>query len=153
MIHFEKTGDIFKSGAQTLIVPVNTVGVMGCGLALAFANRFEGLLEAYKKACFDGTITTKGFFVFDVSEDKKILCFPTKRHWKNPSKIEWIDSGLERLVKDYEKYGIRSVAVPALGCGYGELEWENVRALIHLHLAPLTLKVGVYIPWDKKISS
>lgn len=146
MIIFELRGDIFKCQAQTLVCPVNTVGVMGNGLARAFRDRFEGLYEAFQEACADGTFTTRGFFLYEFSEERKILCFPTKRHWKNDSKLEWIDKGLARIVKDYERLGITSLAVPALGCGKGNLEWPPVRALIYDHLDPIDLKIGLFPP-------
>lgn len=146
MIHFEIPGDIFKCQAQTLVCPVNTVGVMGNGLARAFRDRFEGLYEAFQKACENGTFSNCGFFLYHFSDTRKILCFPTKRHWKNDSRIEWIDKGLERIVKDYERLGITSLAVPPLGCGKGNLKWEDVRPLIYHHLDPIDIKVGVFPP-------
>ena len=147
MILLKKGGDLFQSTAQTLVVPVNTVGTLGCGLAKAFDLRFDGLLAAYKKACWNGTFATRGLFVFNVSEERKVLCFPTKRHWSQPSKLSWLDHSLGKLATDYESYGITSLAIPALGCGYGQLKWETVLPLIKEHLDSLTIDIEVYAPW------
>lgn len=150
MIEFEEVADIFESGAQTLVCPVNTMGVMGAGLALVFKIRFPGLLKAYKKACRDGVFQKEGIFVYDYSPTRKILCFPTKRHWAHPSKLIWIDQGLRVIAKDFGKYGITSLAIPAIGCGKGQLKWEDVSPLIDQYLDPLDLKVGVYLPFPEK---
>lgn len=146
MIIFKNSGDIFKSQAQTLVAPVNTYGVMGNGLALAFKNRYPGLDAAYKKACRYGVFKQKGYSLFRFSETRNILCFPTKKDWRNPSELIWIDISLEAIVRDFEECGITSLAVPALGCGKGQLEWEHVLPLIQHHLDPLPIDVEIYTP-------
>ena len=146
MIVYEERADLLRSGFQTLVCPVNVVGIMGNGLALAFKLRYPGLLEAYRKACLAGVFSDQGFFVYDVSETRKILCLPTKRHWRNPSKLEWIDEALKRVAKDFSKHGITSLGIPAIGCGKGQLEWEAVRPLILKHLEPIELQVGIFAP-------
>lgn len=146
MIVFEEEADIFQSNAQTLVCPVNTVGVMGNGLALAFRLRFPGLLEAYQRACRMDVFVKKGYFLFDYSPDRKIWCFPTKRHWSRPSRLEWIDQGLLAIVNNWQREGINSLAIPAVGCGKGQLDWETVSKIIDERLEPLELKVGVYLP-------
>lgn len=139
-------GNILESKAQTLITTVNTVGVMGKGLALAFKESFPGLYPSYKQACDRGIFKRDGFFVYEVDGSRKIVCMPTKRHWRYPSKIEWIDESLYRLAHDYMKYGITSLAVPALGCGEGRLKWEDVYPLIVRYLDRIEIPVAVYLP-------
>jgi len=138
----ERKISIFDSTMQTITVPVNTFAIMGNGLALAFKNRYPTLYPAYVNACKDELFTKEGLFVFN-SEDKRILCFPTKRHWKNPSKIEWIEEGLQLLSLHYAWYGIESISLPALGCGQGGLDYELVRALVYryLDLHPLSVEL------------
>jgi O-acetyl-ADP-ribose deacetylase (regulator of RNase III) len=147
MIIAESTGNILNDVSQALVCPVNTVGTLGKGLALEFKNRWPKLLYPYRNACFDGTFNRDGIFVHDVEEDKKVVCFPTKRHWRYKSRIEWIDRGLMYLSRDYEKHGITSLAIPAVGCGEGGLEWEMVYNLIKIWLGEKhPLPVTVYLP-------
>lgn len=147
MIVFEKRMDIFKCEMQTLVVPVNTAGVMGNGLARAFRDRVPDLNEAYQRACRNNIFKYKGFFVFDVRPGLKILCFPTKRRWQDDSKLEWIIEGLERIASDYKKYSITSIAIPAIGCGKGNLDWTDVHPLIRDILGPSELQVGIILPY------
>ena len=147
MILYEERADIFKSGFQTLVNPVNTYGTMGAGLAKKFARRFPGLETAYKQAINRNVFVRKGIFVYAVPDsDKKVVCLATKRHFSQPSKLEWIDEGLKVLARDFSLYGITSLAVPALGCGLGQLKWEDVRPLILHHLEPIDLPVGIFSP-------
>lgn len=154
----DKKLDIFKVDCQTIALGCNKVGVMGNGLALAFKNRFEGLEEAYKRACYFDVFKSSGVFIFDVKgRDKKVMCFPTKNHWKYKSPIELIDFGLEKLSRQYTTMGITSLALPALGCGKGQIgrnnhpgdvgfEWNDVRKLIYEYLDPLPLPVTLIPP-------
>lgn len=146
MIIAERTDDILESECQTLVCPVNTVGVMGNGLALQFKNTYPGLFDAYKQFCNQGLFKTKGIFVYTVSPTKKILCLPTKRHWKYNSRIEWIDLALGIVAEEYADYGITSLAVPPIGCGQGNLDWEEVYNLIKNHFNRIPLNVTIYLP-------
>lgn len=146
MIIAERKGNILESECQTLVCPVNTVGVMGNGLALAFREEYPGLLVAYQRFCWAGLFARKGFFVFDVSETRKVLCLPTKRHWRYNSRIEWVDMALARVASDYAEYGITSLAIPAVGCGKGRLDWDDVYNLIKNHMNRIPLNVTVYLP-------
>lgn len=137
--------DIFTSGCQTLTVPVNTVGTMGKGLAEAFKNRYPGLDREYKHACRNYIFATKGLHVVKVGEDRQVLCFPTKHHWRNPSKLIWIDDGLRKLAQNWEAMGITSLALPMLGCGEGGLNWTDVYPLIVEWLDPIELRVRIYL--------
>jgi O-acetyl-ADP-ribose deacetylase (regulator of RNase III) len=142
----ESTDNILSSDIRTLVCPVNVVGTMGAGLALHFKNEFPGLNEAYQKFCWAGLFARKGIFVYNVSSTRKILCLPTKRHWKYKSRIEWVDHALSIVARDYEEYGITHLAIPAIGCGHGGLVWENVYNLIKNHLDPIPLNVTVFLP-------
>ncbi|WP_144106621.1 macro domain-containing protein [Paraburkholderia sp. BCC1886] len=138
-------GDLFQSKAQSLVVPVNTVGAMGKGIAKTFALNFPGLLEDYRRACSRGVFSTRGLYVWEGAEDRKIICFPTKRHWRFRSQLPWLDQGLARLARDFEKYGITSIAMPQIGCGEGGLDWINVYPLIVEWLEPLPIPVEIYL--------
>jgi hypothetical protein len=152
----DKRLDIFKVDCQTLVCPVNKVGVMGNGLAYAFREKFDGLYPAYQRACQFGVFSSNGLFLFDHKDDKKVLCFPTKNHWKVRSPLSLIDHGLERLADNYGKMGITSIAIPGLGCGKGQrgknngsepFQWSDVRSLIYEYLDPLPLKVTLIPPY------
>ena len=148
MIVSEVKQDILSSSLQTLTVPVNTIGAMGRGLALDFRNKYEGLYEAYRRACQEEVFKRKGLFVFDTGNElgQKILCFPTKEHWRFRSKLDWIIFGLDTLANEYKEYGITELAVPALGCGLGSLNWNDVYNVIHAYLGPSDLPVTIHLP-------
>lgn len=143
MIIFDEQHNLLESELQTLVNPVNTEGVMGAGLALAFRDKFPGLFQEYRDACREDVFGRMGLFVFDVDVSRKVLCLPTKRQWRHPSRIEWIEEGLWYLARDYEKYGITSLAIPEVGCGRGQLLWADVRPLIYQYLDPIALPVGI----------
>ncbi len=133
-------GNILESNTEVIINPVNTVGVMGKGLALQFKQKFPTNYKIYKEACNTKTIDIGKLLLVDESnlERKKfIINFPTKKHWRNPSKIEYIEEGLKDLVKIIENNNFESIAIPALGCGLGGLEWENVKLLLEKYLRNL----------------
>jgi O-acetyl-ADP-ribose deacetylase (regulator of RNase III) len=143
MIIYDEPRNLLESSEQTLVNPVNTEGVMGAGLALAFRNTFKGLFEEYREACQHDIFGKRGLFVFDVDDTRKILCLPTKRNWRHPSRLEWIEEGLWYLANEYESYGITSLAIPEVGCGRGQLFWGDVRPLIYQYLDPIPLPVGI----------
>jgi len=131
----ERHGDLLKAQADALVNTVNTVGVMGKGVALQFKRAFPGNFKAYKRACDAGTLELGRVFVWDAGElagtlPRYVMNFPTKRHWKARSRIADIDAGLSDLVRVVGELGIRSIALPPLGCGHGGLEWRDVRPRI-----------------------
>lgn len=137
-------GDIFSSPAQVIVNTVNTVGVMGKGIALEFKNRYPKMFEIYKKACEKHQLAIgKLMLVFE--PDHWILLFPTKQNWRYPSKIQYIESGLIKFTQTYVEKNITSIAFPKLGCGNGELEWEEVKALMEKYLRPLPIDVYIYL--------
>jgi len=85
-------------------------------------------------------------YIFNISPDKQIINFPTKNHWREPSKIEYIDTGLRLLVKKYKNWKVKSLAVPALGCGNGGLQWADVGPLLYEYLSKMDMPVELYAP-------
>mgnify|MGYP004458914883 FL=1 len=142
MLHFVH-GDIFKSQAQVITNPVNCVGVMGKGLALAFKNAYPRSFDEYRKLCTAGVLRP-GVPCLSSADTRLILLFPTKDHWRNPSKTEYIEDGLKFLAEHYQKLGIESLALPKLGAGLGGLPWAIVRSLIVKHLGSLPINIEVY---------
>ncbi len=143
-------GDLLKANAQALVNTVNTVGVMGRGVALQFKRTFPENFKAYKKACDEGKLRPGVMFVVDLGglhAPRYIINFPTKKHWRGKSRLEYIESGLEALVADIRRLGIESIALPPLGCGLGGLDWNRVYQCINEHLGSLpNVEVLVYEP-------
>ena len=138
-------GDIFKSQCEALVNPVNTKGVMGKGLALAFKTKYPAHFENYKRACQNGEMTTEKVLAYQEINGPMIICLATKANWKDSSKIEYVSAGLDDLVKQIETFGIRSIAIPKLGCGLGGLDWNKVRPLIVEKLSSLDgINVEIY---------
>lgn len=145
------TGDMLSAGTEALVNTVNTVGVMGKGIALQFKDQYPNNFAAYNAACKADQITVGNMFVFEekpMMGDKKIIInFPTKKNWKHKSKIEYVEAGLKALVEVIKERGIKSVALPPLGCGNGGLDWSDVKGLIEKYLSPLTdVDITVYEP-------
>jgi O-acetyl-ADP-ribose deacetylase (regulator of RNase III) len=139
-------GNIFTAKVDALVNPVNCVGVMGAGLALAFKSRFPTAFLAYVKACQRGELTPGRIFTFAV-DGKIIFHFPTKQHYRDNSRLGDIDAGLVALAWEIKTCNVRSVAVPALGCGLGGLDWAVVRPRIEAALSPFTdVRVLVFEP-------
>lgn len=137
-------GDIFESPAQVIVNTVNTVGVMGKGLALSFKRRYPEIFEKYKKVCEKKQLTIGKLMLF-YEADHWILLFPTKENWRNPSQLEYIEQGLEKFCRTYAEKHITSVAFPRLGCGNGALNWEDVKPLMEKYLSKLPIDVYVYL--------
>ena len=137
-------GDIFTSPAQVIVNTVNTVGVMGKGIALSFKKAYPEMYKAYRNACEDNTFQM-GKLMLWREIDHWILLFPTKENWRNPSKLEYIEQGLKKFVETYFEMGITSIAFPRLGCGNGGLDWNDVKALMEKYLKPLPIDVYIYI--------
>lgn len=137
-------GDIFDSPAQVIVNTVNTVGVMGKGLALAFKQRYPDMFQAYRTACEKHQLSIGKLMLF-YEADHWVLLFPTKENWRNPSKPEYLEKGLMKFAACYAEKGISSVAFPRLGCGNGELDWGLVRPLMERYLKPLPIDVYIYL--------
>lgn len=132
MIHIT-SGNLLEADVDALVNTVNCVGFMGKGIALQFKQAFPENFAAYEKACHAGEVRPGRMFIFETRSmigPKYIINFPTKRHWKGNSKMEDIESGLKALIADVDRLGIKSIAVPPLGCGLGGLNWSDVRPRI-----------------------
>src|ERR1035437_6468076 len=133
-------GNLLKAEAEALVNTVNTVGVMGKGIALMFKEAFPENFRAYEDAWKRGALQVGRMFVTESSRlegPRWIINFPSKKHWRQPSKLEWITEGLVDLRRVVEEKGIRSIALPPLGCGNGGLDWSDVRPEIECALGPL----------------
>jgi O-acetyl-ADP-ribose deacetylase (regulator of RNase III) len=152
MITFTK-GNLLEADVDALVNTVNTVGVMGKGIALMFKEAFPENFEAYERACKEKHVRLGEVFATerkDLLGPKWIINFPTKGHWRYPSRIEWIERGLADLARFIQKKKIRSIAIPPLGSGNGGLDWSEVRPLIEATLAPLKdVSIIVYEPTAK----
>lgn len=137
-------GDIFKSKMQTIVNTVNCKGVMGAGLAKKFREKYPEMYEDYVKQCKSGELRIGKPTLW--KGDKWILNFPTKEDWRMPSKLEWIEEGLKYFVTQYKKWGITSIAFPALGCDLGGLSWIEVRYIMEKYLSQIDIPVEIYIP-------
>ncbi len=140
------TGDIFGSSAQTLVNPVNCVGVMGKGLAREFRRRFPDMYDEYTKRCAGATVRLGEPYLVRRAQLPWILNFPTKHHWRSRSRLPDLIAGLEFLGTHYQEWEVRSLAVPALGCGEGHLTWEEVRPLLCQYLTHLDIPIEVFAP-------
>lgn len=149
MIHYVE-GNLFESKAEALVNAVNTVGVMGKGIAMQFKTHFPVNYKVYAKACKQNELEIgKLLVVNDKSElygEKLIVNFPTKMDWKNPSQYEFIERGLIALVEWITTQQIRSIAVPALGAGLGGLDWREVKLLLEKYLQNIACEVYIYPP-------
>jgi uncharacterized protein YwgA/O-acetyl-ADP-ribose deacetylase (regulator of RNase III) len=140
-------GDIFNSKAQTLVNTVNCVGIMGKGLALAFKNKYSDMFIDYEQKCKQRMVKLGKPYLYKSLFPPHILLFPTKDHWRSVSNIHAIEEGLQYLKKNYKDWGITSIAVPPLGCGLGELDWNIVGPTLYRHLKELDIEVELYAPF------
>jgi O-acetyl-ADP-ribose deacetylase (regulator of RNase III) len=144
------SGDILKDDSDAIVNTVNCVGIMGRGIALQFKNAWPENFKAYKAACDREEVQPGRMFIYDTEQlaaPRYIVNFPTKRHWKGKSRMPDIDAGLEALVRDVARLGIRSIAIPPLGSGLGGLEWDEVRPRIEAAMQALpNVRVRLYEP-------
>jgi O-acetyl-ADP-ribose deacetylase (regulator of RNase III) len=162
-------GDMFFSSMQTLTVSVNTVGIMGKGLASRAKYQFPDVYVEYQDACrskrlrmgkpylykrerfLDEDLADEPSTLPGINAKKWFLLFATKQHWRDESDIDGIAQGLDWIKSNYKKEGITSLALPALGCGLGKLEWAHVGPLMCQTLSELDVNVVVYLPREKEI--
>ena len=166
---FLAEGDLFFSRMQTLTVSVNTVGVMGKGLASRAKYQFPGVYVYYQDLCkkkklimgrpqlykrevpLEYELADEPESLSDSRTGKWFLLFATKRHWRQDADIVGIEEGLKWLAENYKKEGIQSLAIPALGCGLGNLDWKNVGPLMCSYLKDFDIPVVIYLPVEKEI--
>lgn len=162
-------GDMFFSTMQTLTISVNLRGVMGKGLASRARYQFPDVYVIYEDACRARKITAKRPYLYkrETSLDQELadpslplstpnavkwfLLFATKRHWRENSRLDDIEDGLDWVKGNFEKEGIQSLAMPALGCGLGNLDWADVGPLMCRYLHGLGIQVAIYLPRERKI--
>jgi O-acetyl-ADP-ribose deacetylase (regulator of RNase III) len=142
MLIYRRTS-ILESSVQTLVNTVNCVGVMGKGLAHAFKEREPKMFAAYKQIC-DQHMLEPGKLWLWRGSPSWVLNFPTKVHWRDPSKLAWIEAGLKKFASAYESQGITEISFPKLGCGNGNLDWAEVRPLMEAYLGGLPIKVYIH---------
>lgn len=143
-------GNLFTSNAKVLVNTVNTVGVMGKGIASDFKKYYPKMFEEYKQLCDTNRLKIGDLHLYKTS-NKWILNFPTKEHWRTPSKLEFIEKGLQQLIKDAHKLQINDIAMPKLGCGNGGLDWESeVKPIVEEYLKKSPINVSIY-EFDKDI--
>jgi O-acetyl-ADP-ribose deacetylase (regulator of RNase III) len=146
-------GNLLDARVDALVNTVNTVGVMGKGIALMFKERFNRNFNLYAAACKAKQVKVGQMFVTETGEldgPRWVINFPTKDHWRGNSRLDWVESGLQDLKRVLRERNIRSVAIPPLGAGNGGLDWPTVKARIHAALADLDgVEVIVYEPTDK----
>jgi O-acetyl-ADP-ribose deacetylase (regulator of RNase III) len=152
MIRFIR-GNLFEADVEALVNTVNTVGVMGKGVALQFKRAFPENFEVYEASCKQGTFDIGQVLTVKLQRlgnPQYIINFPTKRHWRGHSRLEYIDSGLTALVTEIQRLGIRSIAIPPLGCGLGGLSWPDVRHRLEAALGELpSVDITVFEPAGK----
>jgi len=162
-------GDMFLSRMQTLTVSVNTVGVMGKGLASRAKYQFPDVYVHYQDLCKSGQLKMGRPYLYKreasldmmlADESKRLnnfnlqtwfLLFPTKRHWRNMADIKGIEEGMRWLLSNYQQEGIKSLAIPALGCGLGWLEWGKVGPMLCGYLKEMEIPVRLYLPMERRI--
>lgn len=149
----EIKGNIFQSSCQVLVNTVNCVGVMGKGIALEFKRRFPEMYESYTIMC-QRKLLKPGLLHLWTKSTPWILNFPTKNHWRYPSKIEYIDAGLKKFSDTYQQRGIQSIAFPELGTQAGKLAWKQVRESMYKYIEPLpklTVEIYHFDPTSKDV--
>jgi hypothetical protein len=162
-------GDMFFSNMQTLTISVNTVSIMGQGLASRAKYQFPDVYVMYQDACrskalrmgkpflykreasFDDELADEPGIVVSANGIKWFLLFATKRHWRENSDLAGIEEGLQWVAANYKQEGIKSLAMPALGCGLGNLDWKDVGPVMCRHLVGLDIPVAIYLPREKEI--
>ena len=143
------TGNLLDAPVEALVNTVNTVGVMGKGIALMFKERFPANMRAYAEACKQGDVVTGKMFITQTGEllgPRWIVNFPTKQHWRNPAQMAWIQDGLQDLRAWLQAQQVSSIAIPPLGAGNGGLPWPEVKQAIETALGDLDIDILLYEP-------
>ncbi|MBI1204387.1 MAG: hypothetical protein GC182_17950 [Rhodopseudomonas sp.] len=134
---------LFDSPAQTLVNTVNTVGVMGKGIAKTFREKYPAMYREYRALCDREQLRVGNLHLWK-GDDRWVLNFPTKTTWRLPSDITYIEKGLDTFVRNYEAMGIVSASFPPLGCGNGNLNWADVRPIMEKHLSRVNIPIYVH---------
>lgn len=146
-----KRGDLLQSECDALVNAVNCMGVMGRGIALQFKQKFHDMFADYQTTCKLGQLKPGGVHVFGRNEKPHyIINIATKGDWRNPSQLQYVQNGLIKLRHTINMLCIQSIAIPALGCGNGGLQWSDVLSLIRYELRDCNALVEVYEPVEDK---
>lgn len=136
---------LFESPAKVLVNTVNTVGVMGKGIAKEFKRIYPEMFKEYQQLCERQLLDIGDLWLYKTPH-KRVLNFPTKKHWRNPSKPEYVEAGLEKFVQIYQEARITSISFPLLGCGNGELDWKtDVKPLMERYLKGLPIEIFIHL--------
>lgn len=147
-------GDIFQSTAQTLTIAVNTQGVMGKGQALQAKRLFPDVFKQYQQLCAREALHVGKPALVDSRSGKEFLLFPTKTHWRENSKLSYLTDGLRFLAENYREWGTKSLALPALGCGLGNLDWKDVGPILCSAINALDLaRAEIYLPLENDVDA
>ena len=141
-----KIGNIFESNCSTIVNTVNCVGVMGKGIALEFKKKYPEMFMEYVLKCDRGQVHPGVPYVYQ-NNGISILNFPTKDHWRSPSRLSYVIDGLDWFAENYKKYDIKSIAFPPLGCGNGGLTWSVVGPIMYQKLGKLPIDIEIYAPF------
>ena len=142
------TGDMFASRLQTIVNTINCKGVMGAGIALRCKQLYPEVFTDYKERCNAKSVSVGEPYLYRRVQQPWVLNFPTKNHWRTPSKLQYITDGLRYLAAHYEEWGIISLAFPALGCGNGGLQWSEVGQEMYHVLKDFAIPIEIYVPLD-----
>lgn len=146
----EVSGDILESKAPIIVVPVNCKGVMGKGLALQAKQKWPKMFESYKSFCegacpsYPDGLEPGGVVCIQQEPNRYIVCLATKDDWRNPSKLEWVETGLKQLVVLSMQINLCHIAIPRLGCGLGGLDWCDVKPIVHRVFENTPITVDLY---------
>lgn len=146
MIIYSK-GTVFNAPVKTFVNTVNCAGVMGAGIALEFKLRYPEMFDDYVDKCKTKQIKIGVPSIYEYSDDIWIMNFPTKGHWRFPSKLQWIEQGLKYFAENYKERNIQSIAFPKLGTSNGGLNWGEVKELMERYLK--NLDMDIYICLDE----
>lgn len=139
-----KRGNLLNTSMQTICCTVNTVGAMGAGIALAIKNKFPEVFEIYMMLCRTKQLKIDTLWTVDTNDGRQVLLFPTKEHWRNPSKEEWVIYNLERLATDYPMLQIESLAMVLPGARNGKLDKDWVTETVYSTLSDMPIQVELY---------
>jgi O-acetyl-ADP-ribose deacetylase (regulator of RNase III) len=134
---------LFESPAQTLVNTVNTVGVMGKGIAKSFREKYPQMYREYRQLCDHGQFQIGNLHLWK-GDGRWVLNFPTKTTWRLPSKLTYIEQGLDTFLRNYKDMGVASASFPPLGCGNGNLNWTDVRPLMEKYLSKVNIPIYVH---------
>lgn len=144
MIRSIQKGDLFSANVQTYVVTVNLLGAMGKGVALTAKTLYPAVERNYRIQCRNGNLVIGKMMSFAINQEQQLLLIPTKVHFKDPSKMEWVEAALIKFCDTYKEKGITSVAFPPLGAGNGWLKFDKVIDLMRKYLDPIDIPVDIY---------